>query len=166
LRILGGFRASVASSQREVRRAPIRFVNAARRSVCGFTVAVLPILAAGDGHAGAWLIQPGAGQVIAGDAFSGSTRAFDAHGKLILVPAYQKFELGAYIEYAVADWLTLIASPAYDRIGQPAPAAPLSQLLASIQDASSAQWPRFGIAFDASSSDCAPKSAVRRREVR
>jgi protein XagA len=37
---------------------------------------------------GAWLVPPGDGQVI-----SDSTRAFDAHGNLIPVPAYQKFEL-------------------------------------------------------------------------
>ena len=63
------------------------------------------------------------GQIIAGAAFSGSNRAFDAQGRIIPVPSYDKFELGAYIEYGVTDWLTLIASPAYDRIRQPEPGA-------------------------------------------
>ncbi|VTZ27955.1 conserved exported hypothetical protein [Methylocella tundrae] len=83
---------------------------------------LLVILAAGGASAGAWLMPPGEGQIIAGAAFSGSSRAFDSHGHLIPVPSYDKFELGAYIEYGLVDWLTLVASPAYDRIRQPAPA--------------------------------------------
>jgi hypothetical protein len=70
---------------------------------------------------GAWLMPPGDGQVIAYAAFSDSTRAFDAHGHLIPVAAYKKFELGTYIEYGLADWLTLVASPSYDRIQNPPP---------------------------------------------
>ncbi len=76
----------------------------------------------GQAFAGAWLMLPGDGQIIASTAFSGSTRAFDAQGRLIPVPSYDKFELGAYIEYGLTDWLTLIASPAYDSIKQPPPA--------------------------------------------
>jgi hypothetical protein len=70
---------------------------------------------------GAWLMPPGDGQVITYSAFSDSTRAFDAHGNLIPVPAYKKFELGTYLEYGVTDWLTLSASPAYDRVRTPPP---------------------------------------------
>lgn len=83
------------------------------------------MLDAGQGRvcAGAWLMPPGEGQIIASTAFSDSTRAFDAKGHLIPVPSYEKFELGAYVEYGVTDWLTLVASPAYDRIRQPPPAA-------------------------------------------
>lgn len=80
------------------------------------------MLAAGEAHAGAWLMAPGEGQIIAGAAFSGSNRAFDAQGKLIPVPSYQKFELGSYIEYGLTDWMTLVAAPAYDVIRQPEPA--------------------------------------------
>ncbi|PNG25968.1 hypothetical protein [Methylocella silvestris] len=76
--------------------------------------------------AGAWLMPPGAGQIIAGTAFSGSARAFDAQGRLVPVPSYQKFELGAYVEYGLTDWATLVATPSYDRISQPAPAVPYS----------------------------------------
>ncbi len=96
-------------------------MNAGLR-LAGACLAILPILAAGEARAGAWLMPPGEGQIIAGTAFSGSSRAFDAHGALIPVPSYQKFELGAYIEYGVTDWLTLIATPAYDVIRQPQPA--------------------------------------------
>jgi len=70
---------------------------------------------------GAWLMPPGEGQVVAYTAFSDSTRAFDAQGHLIPVAAYQKFELGTYIEYGLTDWLTLVASPSYDRIKNPPP---------------------------------------------
>jgi protein XagA len=66
-------------------------------------------------------MPPGDGQVITYSAFSDSTRAFDAHGNLIPVPAYKKFELGTYLEYGVTDWLTLSASPAYDRVPTPPP---------------------------------------------
>lgn len=84
--------------------------------------AALPA-AAGAACAGAWLMPPGAGQIIASTAFSGSSRAFDAKGRLIVVPSYEKFGLGAYVEYGLTDWLTVIAAPAYDRIRQPPPAA-------------------------------------------
>jgi hypothetical protein len=32
------------------------------------------------------------------------------------VPSYRKFELGTYLEYGVADWITLVTSPSFDRI--------------------------------------------------
>ena len=53
--------------------------------------------------------------------FSDSTHAFDAQGHLIPVPSYRKFELGTYIEYGLTNWLTLVASPSYDRIENPPP---------------------------------------------
>jgi hypothetical protein len=92
--------------------------------VCVFAIAAGLFIDARQGlvWAGAWLMPPGDGQIIASTAFSGSTRAFDAQGRLIPVPSYDKFELGAYVEYGLMDWLTLIASPAYDRIKQPPPA--------------------------------------------
>jgi hypothetical protein len=70
---------------------------------------------------GAWLMPPGDGQVIADTFFSDSTLAFNAQGHLIPVPSYQKFELGTYIEYGLTNWLTLVASPSYDRIQNPPP---------------------------------------------
>lgn len=70
---------------------------------------------------GAWLLPQGEGQVIVATFFSNSTRAFDAQGHLIPVPSYQKFELGTYIEYGLTNWLTLVASPSYDRIKNPPP---------------------------------------------
>lgn len=69
----------------------------------------------------AWLMPPGDGQLITYSAFSESTRAFDANGKLIPVPDYRKFELGTYLEYGVTDWLTVVAAPAYDRVSTPTP---------------------------------------------
>jgi protein XagA len=70
---------------------------------------------------GAWLMPPGDGQVIVDTFFSDSTYAFDANGHLIPVPSYRKFELGSYIEYGLTNWLTLVASPSYDRIQNPPP---------------------------------------------
>jgi hypothetical protein len=71
--------------------------------------------------AGAWLMPPGEGQVIVYSAFSNSTRAFDNQGHLIAVPDYRKFELGTYVEYGLTSFLTLVASPSYDRIKNPPP---------------------------------------------
>lgn len=65
-------------------------------------------------HAGAWLQPQGEGLAIATTEFSDSTRYFDSHGKLIPIPAYQKFSLGTYIEYGVTDELTLVAQPFFD----------------------------------------------------
>jgi hypothetical protein len=73
------------------------------------------------GVGGAWLLPPGDGQVIADTFFSDSTRAFDANGHLIPVPSYRKFDLGTYSEYGLTNWLTLVASPSYDRIHNPPP---------------------------------------------
>jgi protein XagA len=70
---------------------------------------------------GAWLLPSGEGQVIANMFFSDSNRAYNAQGHLIPVPDYRKFELGTYIEYGLTDWLTLVASPSYDRIHNPPP---------------------------------------------
>jgi hypothetical protein len=53
--------------------------------------------------------------------FFGFHPAFDAQGHLIPVPSYRKFELGTYIEYGLTNWLTLVASPSYDRIHNPPP---------------------------------------------
>lgn len=72
--------------------------------------------------AGAWLMPPGHGQIIAGAAFSDTTRAFDAQGRIIPVPSYRKFELGTYMEYGVSDRLTLVVSPSYVRVHAPPPA--------------------------------------------
>jgi hypothetical protein len=90
--------------------------------LCGVAFAANLLAFAGCALAGAWLEPTGSGQIIAGAAFSGSCRAFNANGRLIPVPSYDKFELGAYVEYGLTDWMTLIATPAYDRIRQPAPA--------------------------------------------
>ncbi len=70
---------------------------------------------------GAWLIAPRRRAGHCRYFFSDSTHAFDAHGHLVPVPSYRKFELGTYIEYGLTNWLTLVASPSYDRIQNPPP---------------------------------------------
>ncbi len=71
--------------------------------------------------ASAFLAPAGEGQIITTTSFSTSSRLFDAHGRLIPVSSYQKFELGTYFEYGVMDWLTAVATPSIDHIhtGQP-----------------------------------------------
>jgi protein XagA len=84
-------------------------------------------------HAGAFLAPAGEGLIITSATFSGSTRAFDARGRLIPVASYQKFELGTYIEYGTTDWLTLVASPSIDHI-QTVPAPGLTQSTTGVGD--------------------------------
>jgi len=72
-------------------------------------------------RAGAWLMPPGDGQIIAYTDYSNSTKAFDTHGDLVTVPAYQKLEFGTYLEYGLLDWLTVVAAPSYDRVRSPTP---------------------------------------------
>ena len=76
-----------------MRNVRLRFAFAFLAAACGFPGAGFE-----TAWGSAWLLPPGDGQVITYAAFSDSTRAFDAHGKLIPVPAYQKFELGTYLE--------------------------------------------------------------------
>ncbi len=84
-------------------------------------------------HAGAFLEPAGEGQIITTASFSGSTRAFDAHNRLIPVASYQKFELGTYIEYGATDYLTLVASPSVDHV-RTSPAPGLTQTTTGIGD--------------------------------
>lgn len=117
---LASFAASRLRRRAQTSDAPLwgRAVRASARVFGGAALAI----GSDPSFAGAWLMPPGAGQIIASTAFSESTRAFNAQGQLIPVPSYRKFELGTYIEYGVTDWLTLVASPAYDRIRAPPPA--------------------------------------------
>ncbi len=65
-------------------------------------------------EAGAFLQTPGQGEIITSTSFSDSTRYFDSNGKLIPIPAYQRFDLGSYIEYGVSDRVTLVLQPYAD----------------------------------------------------
>ncbi|REF87746.1 hypothetical protein DES32_1375 [Methylovirgula ligni] len=78
-------------------------------------IAIASFLAASrQARASAWLEPPGEGQIITGSVFSDSTRYFDPNGKLIPIPAYEKFSLGSYIEYGLSDEFTLVARPFFD----------------------------------------------------
>jgi hypothetical protein len=86
-------------------------------------VAVLVFGSSGGGHAAAFLDPPGRGEVIVTTSFSDSANAFDASGKLVPVASYRKFELTAWTDYGLTDWLTLIVVPSADDIidaGHPA----------------------------------------------
>ena len=60
----------------------------------------------GPAHAGAWTPERGDGVVIVTSVFSGAAKGFDADGRLQPLPEYRKFELSAYLEYGLTDWLT------------------------------------------------------------
>lgn len=84
---------------------------------CGLAIVWLSAVGA-VARASAFLAPVGEGEVITATEFSGSTRAFDANGKLIPIPEYAKFELASYIEYGVLDDVTLIAQPFFDAAHQ------------------------------------------------
>ena len=70
----------------------------------------------GIGEAGAFLEPAGQGQIILTTTFSGSANALDASGKLVPIASYRKFELTAWTDYGLTDWLTLIVAPSADDI--------------------------------------------------
>lgn len=57
---------------------------------------------------GAFLFPEGHGQVIVTTTFADARKAYDASGRLISTPPYRKFEVRSYVEYGVADWLTVV----------------------------------------------------------
>src|SRR5665213_2208422 len=85
--------------------------------------AVLVFGSSGDADAAAFLEPAGQGQVIVTTSFTDSANAFDASGRLVPVASYRKFELNAWMDYGLTDWLTLIVDPSADDIvnsGHPA----------------------------------------------
>lgn len=88
-----------------------------------FITTVTVVGAAVSAGAGAFLEPPGQGEIITAATFSDSTRFFDSSGRLIPIPAYQKFDLGSYIEYGASDRVTIVIQPfadiAHQDIAQP-----------------------------------------------
>lgn len=68
--------------------------------------ACISLASAHNVQAGAWTSARGDGVVIVTSAFSGAAKGFDADGRLQPLPEYRKFELSAYLEYGLTDWLT------------------------------------------------------------
>ncbi len=58
--------------------------------------------------AGAFLWPEGRGQIIVTTTFASARKAYDARGRLIDTPRYDKFEARAYVEYGLAPWLTVV----------------------------------------------------------
>jgi hypothetical protein len=72
-------------------------------------VALAAVLAAVAARAGPWTLDEGQGKAFVTSTFTYGDHGFDDDGDLIEVPAYQKFELTAALEYGMRPWLTLIA---------------------------------------------------------
>jgi hypothetical protein len=83
------------------------FVGSFGGLVCG---------SSGGCHAAAFLEPAGQGEVIVTTSFTDSANAFDASGRLVPVASYRKFELTAWMDYGLTDWLTLIVVPSADDI--------------------------------------------------
>ncbi len=87
----------------------------------------------GPALAGAFLQRDGAWQIITTSVFTGSLHSFDAKGRLIPIDTYTKYELGAYIEYGAADWITLILQPTAARVYKEGPPAGVYLGLGSVE---------------------------------
>ena len=100
-----------------------------------FTGVVLFSLASSTSgaRAGAFPQREGEGQIIATSVFTDTTRTFDASGKLIPIDQYKKYELGVYIEYGAADWITLILKPTLSRVYKEGPPQGLYSGLGSVE---------------------------------
>jgi hypothetical protein len=70
----------------------------------------------GGALAAAFLDPAGQGEIIVTTSFTDSADAFDASGRLVPVASYRKFELAAWTDYGLTDWLTLIVAPSADDI--------------------------------------------------
>ncbi len=81
--------------------------------LAGWTLAAVPCPAV----AGAFLMDEGYGQFIAGVGLSEGSRRFDSGGQAQPSPAYRKILASGYLEYGWRSWLTLIAAPTLARQG-------------------------------------------------
>ncbi len=93
-------------------------MRVSRRFSC---LCLLAFAGSPDARAGAFMQGEGEGQLISTSRFTSSLQAFDARGKLVPVDEYRKYELGYYIEYGAADWITLILQPTLSRIHKEGP---------------------------------------------
>lgn len=76
-------------------------------------------------RAGAFLQEPGKGQIIITSRFEQSDRHFDGAGKLQPVRAYRKFEFQVWMEYGLSDDLTLIVAPSMTHLSSSMPPTPV-----------------------------------------
>lgn len=60
--------------------------------------------------------------MIAGVGYVEAARGFDASGKAVVAPDFRKLEIGAYFEYGLSDWLTLMAAPSLVHMNAGSPA--------------------------------------------
>lgn len=78
---------------------------------------------------------PGEGLVIVTTSFAEATKAYDARGKLVSAPSYDKFETRAYVEYGLFEQLTLVAESSYMRFRGASPSRQLDDLAILTEEA-------------------------------
>jgi len=89
-----------------------------RVAALGFAVLLAFV---GSARSAAWTHPQGRGEIIAVGRFSQGTRYFDAKGKLVPHPGYEKFDLPILIEHGLTDRVTLVAIPRLQRIAVAGP---------------------------------------------
>lgn len=90
-----------------------------RATVSAMAVALVAatLVHATAADASAWTLPKGQGQLLVTGVYSHSDRGFDANGRTIDIPDYDKQELYLLGEYGVTDDLTLIAAPSFRHVG-------------------------------------------------
>ena len=61
--------------------------------------------------AGAFMLEPGTGQFIAGVGYSAGSRRFDQWGQAVPAPSFSKLEASGFFEYGVTDAFDLVLAP-------------------------------------------------------
>ena len=89
----------------------------ATRSILAVAIASVALVHATAADASAWTLPKGKGQVLVTGVYSHSDRGFDANGRTIDIPDYDKREVYVLGEYGVTDDLTLIAAPSFRHVG-------------------------------------------------
>jgi hypothetical protein len=57
------------------------------------------------------MVPEGQGQIIVGVGYIAASRTFDRSGKSVPAPSFDKVGVGAYAEYGLSSWLTLVLAP-------------------------------------------------------
>jgi hypothetical protein len=86
-------------------------------------------------RAGAFLQPPGEGIAILSTSFAEAHKAYDSLGRLVSAPAYDKFETQLYVEYGLAEEITLVAETSYMRFRGSGALRPFEQLALLTQEA-------------------------------
>lgn len=101
--------------------------KAVMRLYSGLCCAILVSVAAGQAYGGAWTQEEGSGQLIATGLYYTADRLWNNRGKKQPQPTYRKYEFNPYLEYGLADGITIGANLSLQRAQQEGTSTSASQ---------------------------------------